>query len=48
MVPIAPKQYETHQNISLGPNGANRVCLLRKLRRDFVARTFAHVRPVLH
>ena len=32
MVPNAPKQYGTHQNMSLGPNRDNRVCLMRKLK----------------
>src|SRR6185437_4494032 len=31
MVPNAPKWYETHQNISLGSNGKDRVRLLRKI-----------------
>ena len=31
MVPNAPKWYETHRNISLGSNGVDRVCLLRKI-----------------
>src|SRR6185503_14587259 len=31
MVPIAPKWYETHQNISLGSNGVDRVRSLRKI-----------------
>src|SRR6185312_11393586 len=94
MVLKAPKYYETHQNVSLGSNGEDRVCSLRKIptrlrgtnfctssaqqsrmqpnsakrtkmsvrvptgwigcvrcekfRRDFVARTIALVRPVLH
>jgi len=30
MVPNAPKQYETHQNMSLGSDGVNRVDLLQK------------------
>ena len=30
MVPNAPKQYETHQNISLGSDGVYRVDLLQK------------------
>src|SRR6185437_5689252 len=30
-VPNAPKQYETHQNISLGSNGVDRVRSLRKI-----------------
>src|SRR6185503_1703023 len=31
MVPNAPKQYETHQNVSLLSNGVDRVCSLRKI-----------------
>ena len=31
MVPNAPKWYETQQNLSLGSNGVDRVCLLRKI-----------------
>src|SRR6185503_10269256 len=31
MVPNAPKRYETHQNISLGSNGVDRVLSLRKI-----------------
>ena len=30
MVPNAPKHYETHQNMSLGPDGMDRVDLLEK------------------
>ena len=30
MVPNAPKHYETHQNMSLGPDGVDRVYLLEK------------------
>ena len=29
--PNAPKWYEIHQNVSLGSNGVDRVCLLRKI-----------------
>ena len=29
-IPNAPKHYETDQNISLGSNGMDRVCLLQK------------------
>ena len=46
MYPNAPKHYETHQNMSLGSNGMDRVSSLRKFRRDFVARTFALIAPV--
>src|SRR6185312_6986495 len=31
MVPNAPKWYETHENISLGSNGEDRVRSLRKI-----------------
>src|SRR6185436_10734393 len=31
MVPNAPKRYETHQNISLGSNGVDRVLSLQKI-----------------
>ena len=31
LVPNAPKHYETHQNMSLGPDGADRVDLLQKI-----------------
>ena len=41
MVPNAPKQKETHQNMSLGSNGVDRECCCEKFRHDFVARTFA-------
>ena len=51
-IPNAPKYYETDRNISLGSNGADWVCLLRKkCRRDFVPQTFALIaplHPVLH
>src|SRR6185436_10591624 len=30
MVPNAPKQYETQQKLSLGSNGVDQVCSLRK------------------
>ena len=40
-LPNAPKNYETHQNMSLGSNGVVRVRSLRKFRCDFVAKTFA-------
>ena len=30
-IPNAPKWYETHQNMSLGSNGVDRVLLLRKI-----------------
>ena len=51
-IPNALKYYKTDRNISLGSNGADWVCLLRKKsRRDFVPRTFALIaplHPVLH
>ena len=47
-VPNALKWYEMKKNVSLGSNGVDRVCSLRKFRRDFVARTFKLVQPVLH
>ena len=31
IVPNAPKHYETHQNMSLGPDGADRVDLFQKI-----------------
>jgi len=30
-IPNAPKHYETHQNMSLGSNGVDQVCWLRKI-----------------
>ena len=30
-IPNAPKHYETHQNLSLGSNGVDQVCSLRKI-----------------
>ena len=30
-IPNAPKHYETHQNMSLGSNGVDQVCSLRKI-----------------
>ena len=46
-LPNAPKHYETHQNMSLGSNGVDRVDLLqKKIRCKFVARTFALIAPV--
>ena len=46
MVTNAPKQKETHQNMSLGSNGVDRECRCKKFRHDFVARTFALIAPV--
>ena len=51
MIPNASQHYATHQNMNLGSNGADWVRLLKKSRRDFVARTFALIapfHPVLH
>ena len=45
-IPNAPKHYETYQNMSLGSNGADKVCSLRKLQRNFVARTYVLIAPV--
>ena len=45
-LPNAPKDYETHQNMSLGSNGVDRVRLLRKILCDFAERTFALIAPV--
>ena len=51
-IPNAPKYNETDRTFSLGSNGADWVCLLRKKsRRDSVPRTFAlnaPLHPVLH
>ena len=46
-VPNAPKWYETQRNMRLGSNGVDGVVCCEKFRRDFVARTFALLRPVL-
>ena len=46
MIPNAPKHNETHQNMSLGCNGVDQVCSLRKLQREFVARTYVLIAPV--
>ena len=46
MIPNAPKHYETHQKMSLGSSGVDQVCSLRKLQRDFVARTYVLIAPV--
>jgi len=49
-LPNAPKYCETHQNMSLGNNGEDRMCC-EKFRCDFVAQTFtliAPVQPILH
>ena len=50
-LPNAPKQYETHQHMSLWSNAVDWVHSLRKVWCDFVARTstlIAPVQPVLH
>ena len=47
-LPNAPKFYETHQNMNLGSNGVDRVCLLRKIPTRLRAQTFVLVWPVLH
>ena len=47
----APKHYKTHQYMSLGFNGVDRVRSLRKFLCDFLAQTcalIATVQPVLH
>ena len=46
MITNAPKHYETHQNMSLGSNGVDQVWSLRKLQRDFVARTYVLIAPI--
>ena len=40
------KHCATHKNMSLGSNGVDRVRSLRKLQRDFVARTYVLIAPV--
>ena len=47
-IPNAPKHYETHQNLSLGSKMVDQVRSFRKLQRDFVARTFELMAPVLY
>ena len=44
----APKYYETHRNISLGSNGWIGCFHCEKSRCDFVAQTFALIKPVQH
>ena len=46
--PNCPNCTETHQNMSLGSNGWIGCVHCETFRRDFVARTFALVRPVFH
>ena len=45
-IPNASQHYVTHQNMSLVSNVADWVRLLKKSRRDFVARTFALIAPI--
>ena len=45
-IPNAPKHYEIHKNMSLGSIGVDQVRSLRKLQRDFVARTYVLIAPV--
>ena len=40
------KHYATHENMKLGSNGMDQVHCCEKLKRDFVARTFALIAPV--
>ena len=40
MVPNAPKHYETHQNMSLGSDGVDRVDLLQKILTQFCGLNF--------
>ena len=50
-LPNAPKHYEMHQNMSLGPNGVDRVHSLRKNLMPLRGTNFAlipPVQPVLH
>ena len=46
MIPNTTKHYETHQNMSLGFNGADPEFVCEKFQHDFVARTFALIAPV--
>ena len=51
MVPKAPKQYETHQNMSLGSNWVDRVRSLRKIPMRLHSKTCALIlpfQPTLH
>ena len=45
-IPNAPKNYETHQNMSLGSNGVDQVRSLRKIQCDFVARPLVLIETV--
>ena len=42
----APKHYETHQNMSLGSNGMDRVRSLTKIPMRVLGITFALIAPV--
>jgi len=45
----ATKHYKTHQYMSLGSNGVDRVCSLQKISMRFRATNFCiYVQPVLH
>ena len=46
--PKCTREYEMHQNISLGSNGVDRVRSVRKILTRLHSRTFALVQPVLH
>ena len=46
MIPNAPKHYERHQNMSLGSNGVDQVCLLGKITMWLHGTTFALIAPV--
>ena len=46
-IPNAPEHYEMHQNMIYGPMGWIRYFGCEKLQRDFMARTFALIAPVL-
>ena len=41
-----PNTTEEHQNMSLGSNGVDQVCSLRKIQCDFMARTLVLIEPV--
>ena len=50
-LPNAPKYYEMHQNMSLGPNRVAGCIRCKKIRCDFVAKTIALIapdQPILH
>ena len=46
MISNAPKHYETHQNMSLGSNGVDRVDLLQKTLMRIRGTNFALIAPV--